>query len=240
MARLALVTGGTRGIGAGIARALKEAGYPVIANYQSNDERAAKFAEETGILTYKWDVGDFEACQRSVANITAVHGSVEILVNNAGIASDNKFENLTEEQWQRVLRVNLDSVFNMCKAVYPSMMARGWGRIINVGSMNAQAEQMNQVNYVAAKAGMHGFTKALALEGARHGITVNTVAPGYVDTDMMAETPERIRDKIISKSPIRRFGTEAEVGHAVVYVADERAAWTTGSTLAVNGGTYMD
>ena len=239
MARVALVTGGTRGIGAAIARTLKEAGHPVVVNYHADDAGAAAFAAETGIPALKWDVADGAACRSNVAAIEAEHGPVEILVNNAGAVSDNKFENMSDEQWQRVVRVNLDSVFYMSKAVYPGMMARGWGRIIQIGSMNGQAGQLNQVNYVASKAGMHGFTKALAQEGAKHGITVNTVAPGYVDTAMMQNMPEKIVKKIIDKSPIRRMGYEEEVAHAVLFLIDDKAAWTTGSTITMNGGTHM-
>ncbi len=239
MGRLALITGGTRGIGAAIARALQEAGHPVVVNYHANDDDAAAFGEACGSPAYKWDVSDGEACRAGIAAIEAEHGPIDILVNNAGTVSDNKFENMTDEQWQRVVRVNLDSVFYMSKAVYPGMMARGWGRIIQIGSMNGQAGQLNQVNYVAAKAGMHGFTKALAQEGAKHGITVNTVAPGYVDTVMMREMPEKIVNKIIDISPIRRMGTEEEVAHAVLFLIDDKAAWTTGSTITMNGGTHM-
>ena len=193
----------------------------------------------TGIPALKWDVSDGDACRAGVAAVEAEHGPVEILVNNAGTVSDNKFENMADDQWQRVVRVNLDSVFYMSKAVYPGMMERGWGRIIQIGSMNGQAGQLNQVNYVAAKAGMHGFTKALAQEGAKHGITVNTVAPGYVDTYLMRNMPERIAQKIIDKSPIRRMGYEEEVAHAVLFLVDDKAAWTTGSTITMNGGTHM-
>jgi acetoacetyl-CoA reductase len=239
MRKLALVTGGTRGIGAGIARALKDADYPVVVNYHANDEHAATFNKEHGIPAYKWDVSNGEACREGVASIEAMHGPIEILINNAGTVSDAKFENMTTEQWDRVLRVNLDSAFHMCKAVYPGMMARNWGRIIQIGSMNGQAGQLNQVNYVAAKAGMHGFTKALALEAAKHGITVNTVAPGYVDTYLMREMPERIAQKIVDKSPVHRMGTEDEVAHAVLFLIDDKAAWTTGSTITMNGGTHM-
>ena len=237
--RLALITGGTRGIGAAIARALRGAGHPVAVNYHADDAGAAAFTADSGIPALKWDVSDAAACRESVAAIEAEHGPVAILVNNAGTVSDNKFENMSDEQWQRVVRVNLDSVFYMSKAVYPGMMARGWGRIIQVGSMNGQAGQLNQVNYVAAKAGMHGFTKALAQEGAKHGITVNTVAPGYVDTAMMRDMPDKIVKKIIDKSPIRRMGTEEEVAHAVLFLVDDKAAWTTGSTITMNGGTHM-
>ena len=239
MPRLALVTGGTRGIGAGIAYALKDAGYRVVANYYSADEVARSFEAESGIPVFKWDVSDFAACRAGVADVRRQHGPVDILINNAGTVSDNKFENMEEAQWHRVLRVNLDSVFHMCQQVYPDMMAHKWGRIVNIGSMNGQAGQLNQVNYVAAKAGMHGFTKALALEGAKYGITVNTVAPGYVDTYLMRNMPERIFNKIIDKSPIHRLGATAEIGHAVVFLVAEKSAWTTGSTVTLNGGTHM-
>ena len=239
MPRLALVTGGTRGIGAGICHALKEAGYDVVANYHSDDEVARNFTSQTGIPVFKWDVSDFAACKAGVAEVREKHGTVDILINNAGTVSDNKFENMEEAQWHGVLRVNLDSLFHMSQQVYPDMMARKWGRIVNIGSMNGQAGQLNQVNYVAAKAGMHGFTKALAQEGAKYGITVNTVAPGYVDTYLMRNMPERILNKIIDKSPIHRLGTEKEVCHAVVFLVDDKSAWTTGSTVTLNGGTHM-
>ena len=239
MERLALVTGGTRGIGAAIARALQDAGHPVVVNYHADEACAAAFTEESGIPALKWDVSDGDACRDGIGAIEAEHGPVEILVNNAGTVSDNKFENMTDDQWQRVVRVNLDSVFYMSKAVYPGMMERGRGRIIQIGSMNGQAGQLNQVNYVAAKAGMHGFTKALAQEGAKHGITVNTVAPGYVDTYLMRNMPEKIAQKIIDKSPVRRMGYEEEVAHAVLFLVDDKAAWTTGSTITMNGGTHM-
>ncbi len=239
MARLALITGGTRGIGAAIARALQAANYDVAVNYHANDEDAESFTRATGIPAFRWDVSDGAACREGVAAVEAASGPVEILVNNAGTVSDNRFENMTDAQWERVVRVNLDSVFHMSKVVYPGMMERGWGRIVQIGSMNGQAGQRNQVNYVAAKAGMHGFTKALALEGAKHGITVNTVAPGYVDTELMREMPERILEKILDKSPIRRMGAEEEVAHAVLFLVDEKAAWTTGSTITMNGGTHM-
>lgn len=239
MPRLALVTGGTRGIGAGIANALKDAGTRVVVNYYSADEVAREFEAETGIPVFKWDVSDFAACRAGVEAVRQHHGPVDILINNAGTVSDNKFENMDETQWDRVLRVNLDSVFHMCQQVYPDMMAQKWGRIVNIGSMNGQAGQLNQVNYVAAKAGMHGFTKALALEGAKHGITVNTVAPGYVDTYLMRNMPARILKKIVDKSPIHRLGAKAEVGHAVIFLIDEKSAWTTGSTITLNGGTHM-
>ncbi len=239
MPRLALVTGGTRGIGSGIAIALKSAGYKVVVNYHRDDKGAKEFEEKNDIPIDKWDVGDLSACQAGIERVAECHGNVDILVNNAGTVSDAKFENMSDEQWQQVLRINLDSVFFMCKQVYPYMMSQKWGRIINIGSMNGQAGQLNQVNYVAAKAGMHGFTKALAHEGAKHGITVNTVAPGYVDTYLMRDMPDRILDKIVDKSPIHRLGEEAEVGHAVIFLADEKSSWTTGSTVTLNGGTHM-
>ena len=238
MGRLALITGGTRGIGAGIARALQEAGHPVVVNYHADEACAAAFTAESGIPALKWDVSDGDACRAGIAAVEAEHGPVEILVNNAGTVSDNKFENMTDDQWQRVVRVNLDSVFYMSKAVYPGIGA-GLGPHHPDRSMNGQAGQLNQVNYVAAKAGMHGFTKALAQEGAKHGITVNTVAPGYVDTYLMRDMPERIAQKIIDKSPIRRMGYEEEVAHAVLFLVDDKAAWTTGSTITMNGGTHM-
>jgi acetoacetyl-CoA reductase len=237
--RVALITGGTRGIGASIALALKAAGHRVAVNFASDDEFAARFRAEAGIPTFRWDVADADDCARGHAAVVEALGPVEILVNNAGAVAEARFETMTLAQWHRVMRVNLDSVFHLCKLVYPAMVERRWGRIVNIGSMNGQGGQVNQVNYVASKAGMHGFTKALALEAAKHGITVNTVAPGYVDTYMMREMPERIRQKILDKSPIRRFGLPEEVAHAVLYLVDDKAAWTTGSTVTLNGGTQM-
>jgi len=239
MKKSTLVTGGTRGIGAGIAVAMRDAGYDVAVNYNSDDAVATAFSAETGIAAYKWDVSDFAGAEAGYKAFVAKRGPVDVLVNNAGTAWDARFENMTEEQWHRVLRVNLDSVFVMSRLVYPDMVEKKWGRIINIGSMNGQAGQLNQVNYVAAKAGMHGFTKALAQESAKHGITVNTVAPGYVDTYLMREMPERIMNKILDASPVRRLGQEDEVAHAVLFLADEKAAWSTGATVTLNGGTHM-
>ncbi len=194
---------------------------------------------QSGIAAYKWDVADHEACKTGVAQVEAALGAIEILVNNAGTVTDAKFENLTFEQWHLVLRTNLDSCFYMSQLVYRGMKERKFGRIVNIGSMNGQAGQLNQANYVAAKAGMHGLTKAIALEGAKHGITANTVAPGYLDTYMMRTMPERIKQKILDKSPVRRFGQPDEVAHAVLFLVDEKAAWTTGSTITMNGGSHM-
>ena len=196
MPRLALVTGGTRGIGAGIARALKNAGCRVVVNYHSADDVAESFTASSGIPVFKWDVSDFTACRAGVDEVRNAHGPVNILINNAGTVADSKFENMDAAQWHRVLRVNLDSVFHMSQQVYPDMMAQKWGRIVNIGSMNGQAGQLNQVNYVAAKAGMHGFTKALAQEVARKGVTVNTIAPGYINTDMVAAVPEKVLELV--------------------------------------------
>ncbi len=237
--RVALVTGGSRGIGAAIAVALKAAGHKVAVNYASDDKFAEAFRAETGIPAYKWDVGDFDACARGHATVVKDLGAIDILVNNAGAVSEAKFENMTVEQWHRVIRIDLDSVFYMCKQVYPAMIEKRWGRIVNIGSMNGQAGQLNQVNYVAAKAGMHGFTKGLALEAAKYGVTVNNIAPGYLDTYMMRDAPSRIREKILDKSPVRRFGLPEEVAHAVMFLVDDKAAWTTGSTVTMNGGTHM-
>ena len=196
-------------------------------------------SDEVKVVDWKGDVADPDYVRVVVDGVVSELGGVDILINNAGTVADSKFENMDVAQWHRVVRVNLDSVFHMSQQVYPDMMAHKWGRIVNIGSMNGQAGQLNQVNYVAAKAGMHGFTKALALEGAKHGITVNTVAPGYVDTYLMRKMPERILNKIIEKSPIHRLGTEDEIGHAVVFLVDEKSAWTTGSTITLNGGTQM-
>tara|TARA_Y100001970_G_scaffold294370_1_gene451938 strand:- start:37897 stop:38619 length:723 start_codon:yes stop_codon:yes gene_type:complete len=239
MSKVALVTGGTRGIGEGIAVNLKERGYKVAVNYNNDDSVAKSFHNNTGIPVYKWDVSDWESSEKGISSLINDMGSIDILVNNAGTASDSKFENMTLDQWRKVQRVNLDSVFITSKLIYPYMIEKKWGRIINIGSMNGQAGQLNQVNYVAAKAGMHGFTKALALEAAKYGITVNTIAPGYVDTYLMSQMPDRIMEKIIGASPVRRLGLEKEVAHAVIFLIDESAAWMTGSTISMNGGTHM-
>ncbi|MBE03934.1 MAG: beta-ketoacyl-ACP reductase [Gammaproteobacteria bacterium] len=239
MSKIVLVTGGTRGIGAGIAIGLKDAGYTVVVNYNSDDSAAETFKAKTGIAVYKWDVSDFDSAERGISQVKHDLGPIDVLVNNAGTASDSRFENMSLEQWHKVQRVNIDSVFIMCKLVYSGMINKKWGRIINIGSMNGQAGQLNQVNYVASKAGMHGFTKALALEAAKHGITVNTIAPGYVDTYLISAMPDRIMQKILDASPVHRLGLEEEIAHAVKFLIDENSSWTTGSTITMNGGTHM-
>ena len=237
--RVALVTGGTRGIGAAIARALKDKGHKVAVTYHGNDERARAFTQATGIPAYKWDVADFEACEKGVARVEADLGPIDILVNNAGITRDATLVKMTREMWEEVIATNLGSCFNMAKAVFPGMRERRFGRIVNISSINGQAGQYGQVNYAAAKAGMIGFTKALALEGARYNVTVNAVAPGYIDTDMVAAVPQNILEKIIARIPVGRLGKPEEIARAVVFLADEEAGFITGATITVNGGQYM-
>lgn len=235
----AIVTGGTRGIGRAICEELKAAGANVAANYAGNDEAAARFKEETGIPVYKFDVADYDACQAGVQQIIEEVGQVDILVNNAGITRDSTIMKMSREAWDAVIDTNLGSCFNMVHAVWPSMQERQFGRIINIGSINGQGGQYGQVNYAAAKSGMHGFTKALAQEGARHGITVNALAPGYVDTDMVAAVPERVLEKIIQGIPMRRLGTAHDIARGVVFLCGNDADFITGSTLSINGGQHM-
>ncbi len=237
--RVALVTGGTRGIGAAIARALKEKGCKVAVTYHGNDERARAFTEETGIPAYKWDVADFDACQEGVARVEEDLGPIDILVNNAGITRDSTLVKMTRQMWEEVIDTNLGSCFNMAKAVFPGMRERRFGRIVNISSINGQAGQYGQVNYAAAKAGMIGFTKALALEGARYNVTVNAVAPGYIDTDMVAAVPQNILDKIIARIPVGRLGKPEEIARTVAFLTEDEAGFITGATIAVNGGQYM-
>ncbi len=237
--RVALVTGGTRGIGAAIARALRDEGNKVAVTYHGNDERARAFTEETGIPAYKWDVADFDACEKGVAQVEADLGPIDILVNNAGITRDATLVKMTREMWEEVLATNLSSCFNMAKTVFPGMRERRFGRIVNISSINGQAGQYGQVNYAAAKAGMIGFTKALALEGARYNVTVNAIAPGYIDTDMVAAVPQNILEKIIARIPVGRLGKPEEIARAVVFLADEEAGFITGATISVNGGQYL-
>ncbi|MAU40839.1 MAG: beta-ketoacyl-ACP reductase [Kordiimonas sp.] len=238
MSKVAIVTGGSRGIGAAVAKALKEAGYTVAASYAGNDEAAAAFTAETGIKTYKWDVGDFDACQAAVEQITADLGEVAVLVNNAGITRDGMFHKLSKENWDAVINTNLTSLYNMCQSVWGGMRDRAFGRIINISSINGVAGQMGQTNYSAAKAGVIGFTKALAQEGARKNITVNAIAPGYINTEMVAAVPEKVMEGILSKIPVGRLGEADEIARTVVFLADDNG-FTTGATINVNGGQYM-
>lgn len=239
MSRVALVTGGTRGIGRGICEALKEAGYTVAANYAGNDEAAAQFTEETGIPAYKFSVADFPACQDGVAAVAADLGDVEVLINNAGITRDGTLMNMSHDDWTMVVRTNLGGCFNMCKPVFPAMRDNRFGRIVNIGSINGQAGQYGQGNYAAAKSGIHGFTKALAQEGARYNITVNAIAPGYVDTDMVAAVPDNVLEKIVAKIPVGRLGHADEIARAVMFLIADSATFVTGSTMSINGGQHM-
>lgn len=239
MSRVALVTGGTRGIGAATAHALKAEGYAVAAVYGSDDKKAADFNANTGIPVYRWDVSDFGACQKGVARVTEELGPVDILVNNAGITRDGTMHRMDYEQWREVIDTNIGSCFNMSRAVIVSMRKRKFGRIVNVGSINGQAGQYGQVNYAAAKSGIHGFTKALAQEGAAHGITVNAIAPGYIDTEMVAAVPDDILDKIVQRIPVKRLGRADEIARAITFLAADEAGFITGSTLSVNGGQHM-
>ena len=239
MARVSVVTGGTRGIGRAIAIALKNAGYKVAANYGSDDKNAAQFSEETGIPVFKFDVADFNACAAGVKAIEASLGPVEVLVNNAGITRDATMHRMSFEQWNAVIQTNLTSCFNMSRAVIEGMRTRGFGRIVNIGSINGQAGQYGQVNYAASKSGIHGFTKALAQEGASRGITVNAVAPGYVDTEMVRAVPADVLEKIIARIPVGRLGKAEDIARTVVFLVADEADFITGSTLSVNGGQHM-
>lgn len=239
MSRVALVTGGTRGIGAAISTALKDAGYTVAANYAGNDEKANAFKKETGISVYKFDVSDFDAVAAAVKQIESDLGPVEILVNNAGITRDGTMHRMTADQWQAVLDTNLGSCFNCCRAVIDGMRERKFGRIVNIGSVNGQAGQYGQVNYAAAKSGIHGFTKALAQEGARAGITVNAIAPGYIDTDMVRAVPADVLEKIVARIPVGRLGQASEIARGVLFLVSDDGGFVTGSTLSINGGQHM-
>nr|WP_047165390.1 acetoacetyl-CoA reductase [Sphingomonas sp. Y57] len=239
MARVAIVTGGTRGIGEAISLALRDAGVAVAANYAGNEERARAFTERTGIRSYKWDVADYDACHKGVEQVEAELGPVDIVVNNAGITRDGTLLKMTYQDWKDVMDTNLGGCFNMAKATFPGMRARGWGRIVNIGSINGQAGQYGQVNYAAAKSGIHGFTKALAQEGAKAGVTVNAIAPGYIDTDMVAAVPQDVLAKIVAKIPVGRLGHAEEIARGVVFLCGEDAGFVTGSTLSINGGQHM-
>jgi acetoacetyl-CoA reductase len=239
MSRVALVTGGTRGIGAAIAIALKTAGCKVAANYAGNDEAAAGFRQETGIPTYKWSVADYDACSAGIAQVEADLGPVDILVNNAGITRDAAFHKMTREQWREVMDTNLNGVFNMTHPLWSGMRERKFGRIITISSINGQKGQFAQANYSAAKAGDIGFTKALAQEGARNGITVNAICPGYIATDMVMAVPEKVRESIIAQIPVGRLGEAEEIARCVVFLASDDAGFITGSTITANGGQYF-
>ena len=236
---VAVVTGGTRGIGEAISIALKDAGHKVAATYAGNHERAKEFSERTGIPIYAFDVSDFDQCEAGIKQITEDLGTVDILVNNAGITRDRTIHSMDFESWNAVLQTNLSSCFNMCRCVIEGMRERGFGRIVNIGSVNGQAGQYGQVNYSAAKSGIHGFTKALAKEGARKGITVNAIAPGYVDTDMVRAVPERVLEKIIGTIPVGRLGKAEDIARGVLFLVDEQASFITGSTIDINGGQHM-
>jgi acetoacetyl-CoA reductase len=239
MTRVAIVTGGTRGIGRAISETLKAAGYTVAANYAGNDERARAFSEETGIAAFKFDVADFTACQQGVARIEAELGPTVALVNNAGITRDATLKRMTHEMWREVIETNLGGCFNMAKAVWEGMLERKLGRIVNIGSINGQAGQYGQVNYAAAKSGIHGFTKALAQEGARFNVTVNAVAPGYIDTDMVQAVPADVLEKIKARIPVGRLGHAEEIARGVAFLVSDDAGFITGSTLSINGGQHM-
>ena len=240
MGRVALVTGGTRGIGAACSKALKEAGYNVAASYAGNDDAAKAFKKETGIPVFKWDVGDYQACEQGVIAVENEVGPVEVLVNNAGISRDAMLQKMSHEQWEQVMRTNLDSVFNMTRQVVNGMRERGFGRVISISSINGQQGMLGLSNYCAAKAGMIGFTRALALEGARKGITANAIAPGYVATELLAGVSEKVMEHIVGQIPVGRLGEAEEVARCVVFLAADESAWITGSTLTINGGQLMD
>jgi acetoacetyl-CoA reductase len=239
MARTALVTGGTRGIGEAICIALKDAGYNVAANYGGNEDAARAFTARTGIPAYKFDVSDFDAVQAGIAEVEQDLGPVDVLVNNAGITRDGTMHKMSFEQWQKVIDTNLTSCFNCSRAVIDGMRERAFGRIVNIGSINGQAGQYGQVNYAAAKSGIHGFTKALAQEGAAKGITVNAVAPGYVDTEMVRAVPPEVLEKIIRRIPVGRLGKPEDIARTVVFLVADEADFITGATLSVNGGQHM-
>ncbi len=239
MGRVALVTGGTRGIGAEISKQLKAAGRTVVANYAGNDTAAHAFGKETGIRVQKFDAGDFAACETAVKTIHDEVGPIEIVVNNAGITRDSTLTKLSREMWDAVIDTNLGSCFNLCKLTFDAMRAAKFGRVVNIGSINGQAGQYGQVNYAAAKSGIHGFTKALAQEGARFGITVNAIAPGYVDTEMVRAVPPDVLTKIVARIPVGRLGHAEDIARGVCFLTADDADFITGSTLSINGGQHM-
>jgi acetoacetyl-CoA reductase len=239
MSRVAVVTGGTRGIGRAIAETLHAAGYKVAANYAGNEEAAKLCEKETGIRCYRFDVANYDACTDGVKQIQAELGPIDILVNNAGITRDAVLHRMTPQQWGEVIATNLTSCFNMCRLVIDGMRERGFGRIVNIGSINGQAGQYGQVNYAAAKSGIHGFTKALAQEGAGKGITVNAIAPGYIDTEMVRAVPPNVLEKIVARIPVGRLGHANEIARGVLFLVSDEGAFVTGSTLSINGGQHM-
>tara|TARA_R110000782_G_scaffold78293_3_gene156009 strand:+ start:215964 stop:216686 length:723 start_codon:yes stop_codon:yes gene_type:complete len=239
MGRVAIVTGGTRGIGEAISLALRDMGMTVVANYAGNDEKAKEFTDRTGIAARKWDVGDHQACLDGCAAVAADVGPVDVIVNNAGITRDGVLQKMSFDDWNDVMRVNLGGCFNMAKATFGGMRERGWGRIVNIGSVNGQAGQYGQVNYAAAKSGIHGFTKALAQEGAKYGVTVNAIAPGYIDTDMVAAVPPPVLEKIVARIPVGRLGHAEEIARGVAFLCSDDAGFVTGSTMSINGGQHM-
>ena len=239
MARVAIVTGGTRGIGEAICLALRDMGMTVAANYAGNVERAEAFSAASGIKAFRWDVADHDACAAGCAQVADTLGPVDVLVNNAGITRDGTIMKLSYAAWKEVIDTNLGGCFNMAKAVFPGMRDRKWGRIVNIGSINGQAGQYGQVNYAAAKSGIHGFTKALAQEGARAGVTVNAIAPGYIDTDMVAAVPGDVLEKIVARIPVGRLGQAEEIARGVAFLCSEEGGFVTGSTLSINGGQHM-
>jgi acetoacetyl-CoA reductase len=239
MARVALVTGGSRGIGAAISKALKDAGYTVAATYAGNDEKAAAFKEETGIAVFKWDVSSYDACKEGIAKVESEVGPIDVLVNNAGITRDAMFHKMTPDMWNEVINTNLTGLFNMTHPVWTGMRDRKFGRVINISSINGQKGQMGQANYSAAKAGDLGFTKALAQEGARAGITVNAICPGYIATEMVMAVPEKVRESIIAQIPAGRLGEPEEIARCVVFLASDEAGFLNGSTISANGGQFF-
>ena len=239
MGRVAIVTGGTRGIGKAVSLGLQAHGFTVVANYAGNEAKAKAFTDETGIPAYRWDVGDHQACLDGCAKVAAEIGPIDVVVNNAGITRDGTLHKMSFDDWNEVMRINLGGCFNMAKATFPGMRERGWGRIVNIGSINGQAGQYGQVNYAAAKSGIHGFTKALAQEGAKFGVTVNAIAPGYIDTDMVAAVPPPVLEKIVAKIPVGRLGQASEIARGVNFLCSENGGFVTGSTLSINGGQHM-
>ncbi len=239
MSRVAVVTGGTRGIGEAISLSLKDHGFTVAANYAGNAERARRFSDSSGIATYAWDVSDHQACLDGCAQIASDLGPVDVVVNNAGITRDGTLMRMSYADWKAVMDTNLGGCFNMAKACFAGMRDRGWGRIVNIGSINGQAGQYGQVNYAAAKSGIHGFTKALAQEGAKFGVTVNAIAPGYIDTDMVAAVPAEVLAKIVAKIPVGRLGQASEIARGVAFLCSDEGGFVTGSTLSINGGQHM-